>query len=69
MKFSPSKLFHSLDKVFAEAESAMDEAFAGIDGNTAFTSNNGHVVITGEIKSLRVNDTVVDPQAWKKAAS
>lgn len=51
------KTLAEADKAFEAMDAEMELAFA--DG-LVFTNNNGHVVITGAVRSLRVNDQVIE---------
>lgn len=53
-----SRTFRAMDQVFENLSVEMDELLSA-DGIT-ITNNNGHIVITGPVKSLRVGDQVVD---------
>lgn len=59
-----SKTFKSMDATFASLGEEMDEAMADVEkqtsGGVTITNNNGHVVIVGKIKSLRVNEQIVE---------
>lgn len=60
----------SFKKTFAAFDQTMDffseemETFSALgsmaEGGIHITSNNGHVVISGNVQSLRVNDRVID---------
>ena len=78
-RFSSSKLSDKvkavLDDAFTKADEAFDvaeKAFADMDEEfhhgVSITSNNGHIVITGTVKSVRINDGVV-PDEWVKGAA
>ena len=62
-------VFTQADKVFEEADKTFDEMDAEINeaAGVCITNNNGHVVITGSVKSLRVNDQVVELKTESKA--
>ena len=56
--------FRKMDEVFADFEDGIEEAFVVAEkmtaGGVCITNNNGHIVITGRVKSLRINDQVVE---------
>ena len=72
---SNEKLFEAMDKAFASANTAfdvMDKAFIDMDQEfnhgVSITSNNGHVVVTGSVKSVRINDVMVPAEYLKEVA-
>lgn len=59
-----SKAMGSADEAMDAASEACDAAFketeSQFSGGVCITNNNGHVVITGPVKSLRINDSVIE---------
>jgi hypothetical protein len=59
-----TKAFAAFDKATDAFSEEMDEMFSSLgtmaEGGIHITSNNGHVVITGNVQSLLVNGKVID---------
>jgi hypothetical protein len=59
-----TKTFAAFDKAMDAFSEGLEDVFSSLgtmaDGGIHITSNNGHVVITGNVQSLRVNGRVID---------
>jgi len=57
--FNWKETFASFRTSIDDAEKMVSEATENIAGGVTITNNNGHIVIVGPIKSLRINDEVI----------
>lgn len=57
--FSFKETFASFRSMLDDAEKTFSEVNEQCAAGVTITNNNGHVVIVGPVKSLRVNDTSI----------
>jgi len=55
-----NSIFGSFRSMIDDAEKLHAQVEEQMSGGVAITNNNGHIVIVGEIKSLRCNDDLID---------
>lgn len=58
--------FRSARKMIDDAERIVSEVHEQTAGGVSITNNNGHVVIVGPVRSLRVNNKAFDLTENKK---
>ena len=52
--------FEPLNVLHDTMDKDMDKVFSSISGDVTITNNNGHIVIVGKVKSLRINDKAIE---------